>query len=94
MGWALGGPHVGPAIKEMPSTMKKLAAVQFFTWLGLFCMWMFFGLATAQHEFSARANSERADDFDEGTAFGGRTFMLVFGGFALPWPASCPCWRK
>ncbi|MFK7909124.1 MAG: MFS transporter [Akkermansiaceae bacterium] len=29
-------------ITSMPEAMKKLAPVQFFTWLGLFCMWIFF----------------------------------------------------
>src|SRR5262249_3219497 len=35
------------AMREMPPTMKQLAVVQIFTWLGLFCMWMFFGLMTS-----------------------------------------------
>ncbi len=45
---AAGG-GLGHAFKEifqgigsMPKAMKKLAPVQFFTWLGLFCMWIFF----------------------------------------------------
>lgn len=29
-------------IRSMPKAMVKLAPVQFFTWLGLFCMWIFF----------------------------------------------------
>ena len=29
-------------ILTMPRTMKQLALVQFFTWFGLFCMWIFF----------------------------------------------------
>ena len=33
------------ALAEMPSTMKRLALVQFFTWLGLFCMWLHFSNA-------------------------------------------------
>ncbi len=33
------------ALEEMPSTMKRLALVQFFTWLGLFCMWLHFSNA-------------------------------------------------
>ena len=72
IGWVLSGPHVGPAIREMPATMKQLAVVQFFTWLGLFCMWMFFSLATAQQIFHTTDAQSKA--FDEGTAFGGRTF--------------------
>ena len=45
--------EVGAAIREMPSTMKRLAIVQLFTWLGLFCMWLFFVPATARHVFGA-----------------------------------------
>jgi maltose/moltooligosaccharide transporter len=33
------------ALAEMPGTMKRLALVQFFTWLGLFCMWLHFSNA-------------------------------------------------
>jgi maltose/moltooligosaccharide transporter len=33
------------ALREMPRTMKWLAVVQFFTWLGLFCMWIHFSNA-------------------------------------------------
>jgi maltose/moltooligosaccharide transporter len=33
------------ALCEMPGTMKRLALVQFFTWLGLFCMWLHFSNA-------------------------------------------------
>ncbi len=73
IGWVLGGQHVGPAVKAMPATMKQLAVVQFFTWMGLFCMWMFFGLATAQQIFATTDSKSAA--FDQGTVFGGRTFM-------------------
>ena len=43
------------AIGEMPATMKQLAVVQLFTWLGLFCMWLFFGLMTSYHVFGAKS---------------------------------------
>ncbi len=33
------------ALREMPRAMKQLALVQFFTWLGLFCMWLHFSNA-------------------------------------------------
>src|SRR5215469_10458374 len=33
------------ALVQMPSTMRRLALVQFFTWLGLFCMWLHFSNA-------------------------------------------------
>jgi maltose/moltooligosaccharide transporter len=33
------------ALVKMPVTMQRLALVQFFTWLGLFCMWLHFSNA-------------------------------------------------
>ncbi|HEY0006159.1 MAG TPA: MFS transporter [Pyrinomonadaceae bacterium] len=62
------------AIREMPVTMKQLAVVQFFTWLGLFCMWMFFGLMTSYHVFGAQ--SERDAAFRDGQAWGGISFAV------------------
>src|SRR5215208_6907834 len=38
--------EVGEAMTDMPATMKQLAVVQLFTWLGLFCMLLFFVPAT------------------------------------------------
>jgi maltose/moltooligosaccharide transporter len=72
IGLVLGGKEVATAIREMPRTMKQLAVVQFFTWLGLFCMWMFFGLATALQIFGTL--DAKSPAFDQGTAFGGQTF--------------------
>jgi maltose/moltooligosaccharide transporter len=87
IGAVLSGPEISSAIREMPATMKQLAVVQFFTWLGLFCMWMFFSLATAQQLFNA--TDPRSPKFDEGTIFGGDTFkwysiVCFFVAFALP----------
>jgi maltose/moltooligosaccharide transporter len=45
--------HIGSAVSAMPRTMRQLAVVQVFTWLGLFSMWMFFVPATARHVFGA-----------------------------------------
>jgi maltose/moltooligosaccharide transporter len=66
--------EVGSAIREMPATMKQLAVVQFFTWLGLFCMWMFFGLMTSYHVFGAA--NERDPRFTDGQAWGGNAFAV------------------
>jgi maltose/moltooligosaccharide transporter len=83
----LSKPEVAIAIREMPKTMRQLAVVQFFTWLGLFCMWMFFSLATAQQIFGV--TDPKAALFDEGTELGGQTFaiysIVCFAvAFALP----------
>jgi maltose/moltooligosaccharide transporter len=37
--------EIPAALREMPRAMKQLALVQFFTWLGLFCMWLHFSNA-------------------------------------------------
>jgi maltose/moltooligosaccharide transporter len=37
----------------MPKTMRQLAPVQVCTWLGLFCMWLFYVPAVARHVFGA-----------------------------------------
>jgi maltose/moltooligosaccharide transporter len=62
------------AMREMPSTMRQLAVVQFFTWLGLFCMWMFFGLMTSYHVFGA--TNEKDPRFTDGQAWGGNAFAI------------------
>jgi maltose/moltooligosaccharide transporter len=87
IGAVLSAPNISTALREMPATMKQLALMQFFTWLGLFCMWMFFGLATAQQIF--HTTDPHSPQFDEGTNFGGRTFawysiVCFLVAFALP----------
>lgn len=75
------------ALREMPATMKQLAVVQFFTWLALFCMWMFYGLTTAYKIFDAPGS--KSPQFDKGTEWGGWMFavysIVCFAvAFALP----------
>ena len=87
IGAVLSGPEVSGALREMPKTMKRLAVVQFFTWMGLFCMWMFFSLATAQQVFGT--TDPKSPGFDAGTAFGGQTFawysiVCFLVAFVLP----------
>jgi maltose/moltooligosaccharide transporter len=45
--------EVGSALRDMPATMRQLAPVQFFTWLGLFCMWLYLPGTVARHVFGA-----------------------------------------
>jgi len=66
--------EISSAMREMPATMKQLAVVQFFTWLGLFCMWMFFGLMTSYHVFGA--TNEKDPRFTDGQAWGGNAFAI------------------
>jgi maltose/moltooligosaccharide transporter len=75
------------AAREMPATMRQLAVVQVFTWLGLFSMWMFFVPATARHVFGA--TDPQSDLYTRGVEWGGFAFALYsvtcfIVAFALP----------
>ncbi|MBI3424043.1 MAG: MFS transporter [Acidobacteria bacterium] len=79
--------EIAEAVKAMPATMKQLAAVQIFTWLGLFCMWMFFGLMTSYHVFNApNAQSELFRQGGEwtGICFAVYSVVCFIVAFALP----------
>jgi maltose/moltooligosaccharide transporter len=62
------------AVRDMPATMKQLAVVQVFTWLGLFCMWLFFVPATARHVFGAV--DPKSELYSTGTEWGGFAFAF------------------
>lgn len=66
--------EVVSAIREMPVTMRQLAVVQFFTWMGLFCMWLFFVPATARHVFGA--TDPQSALYTQGMEWGGFTFAF------------------
>ena len=86
---------LGPLLKEipealakMPGTMRRLALVQFFTWLGLFCMWLHFSNAVPVIFGSSDPNS---DLFKRGAEWAGVcyavkdavTFIAAFGLMAV-----------
>jgi maltose/moltooligosaccharide transporter len=66
--------EIPQAVRDMPETMKQLAVVQIFTWLGLFCMWMFFGLTCAYHVF--KAPNSQSELFDRGIEWTGWCFAI------------------
>lgn len=66
--------EIPDAIRQMPKTMKQLALVQIFTWLGLFCMWMYFGLTTAYSVFGAK--DPKSELFDRGIEWAGWCFAI------------------
>ena len=79
--------EIGTALRNMPATMKQLAVVQVFTWLGLFCMWMFFVPATARHVFGAV--DPQSAEYTRGMEWGGFAFSFYsitcfLVAFALP----------
>ena len=66
--------EIGSALRDMPVTMRQLAVVQIFTWLGLFCMWLFFVPATARHVFGA--SDPKSPLYTSGIEWGGFAFAF------------------
>lgn len=62
-------------IKTMPKTMKELGLVQFFTWFGLFSMWVFSTPAIAEHIYHVPAS----DTSSEAYADAGNWVGILFG---------------
>ncbi|HZD50081.1 MAG TPA: MFS transporter, partial [Silvibacterium sp.] len=86
-GLAANAKEIFTAIAEMPDTMRKLGPVQLFTWLGLFCMWLYFPVAVAHNVFGA--NDPKSPQYQAGVDWGGICFAaysaVCFGfSFALP----------
>jgi maltose/moltooligosaccharide transporter len=52
-GLAANAAEILDSIATMPRTMRQLAPVQILTWLGLFCMWLYFPVAVARNVFGA-----------------------------------------
>jgi maltose/moltooligosaccharide transporter len=65
------------AIGNMPATMRQLAPVQLLTWLGLFCMWLYFPVAVARNVFGATDQSSPV--YTRGVEWGG----VCFGMYSL-----------
>ncbi len=80
-----------PQFGEMPDTMRKLGPVQLCTWLGLFCMWLYFPVAVAHNVFGADDRTRRYTR----RAFNGEAIASRY----IRWSASLfsfasPDWRR
>jgi maltose/moltooligosaccharide transporter len=79
--------EVGAALRQMPLVMRQLAWVQFFTWMGLFCMFLYFPPAVARNILGAP--SQTSDLYTQGIAWAGiciATYNAVCFGFAFILP--------
>ena len=75
------------AVRAMPRAMRQLALVQLFTWLGLFCMWLYFSTAVATDVFGATdASSPRYQEGIEwaGVCFSAYSLVCFAFAFFLP----------
>lgn len=67
--------EITEALRHLPDTMLQLAPVQICTWLGLFCMWLFYVPAVARHVFGAV--DAQSEAYTRGQEFGGSTFAYM-----------------
>ncbi|MFI5337484.1 MAG: MFS transporter [Opitutales bacterium] len=77
------------ALIHMPGTMRRLAVVQFFTWLGLFCMWLHFSNAVP---VIFGSDDPTSDLFKRGAEWAGVCYAVKDGvtflaAFGLIWAA-------
>jgi len=73
-GLASNAKEIFAAIRAMPQTMRQLAPVQLLTWLGLFCMWLYFPVAVARNVFGAPDTASPL--YAEGVEWGGICFAV------------------
>jgi maltose/moltooligosaccharide transporter len=55
--WTLGLKDIFSLLGHLPRRMWELGLVQFFTWIGMFCLWVYFSPAIAINIFHAQAGS-------------------------------------
>lgn len=86
-GIAAGVKEIFGALANMPSQMKRVAIVQFFTWPGLFLVWFYYTTAVATNIFHGVNNEDPV--YAAGADFGGLTlafYNVVTFFFALVLP--------
>ncbi|WP_202843888.1 MFS transporter [Luteimonas saliphila] len=77
-------------LHDMPGTMRRLAVVQFFSWFGLFCMWIYTTAAVTRVHYGTSDTASAA--WNEGANWVGVLFA-AYNGFAalaaiaIPWMA-------
>ncbi|KAB7728742.1 MFS transporter [Rudanella paleaurantiibacter] len=64
------------SLSAMPTVMKQLWWVKFFTWYGLPLMWQYLSLSAARYAFNAPDAFSNKAGFEEGTKWGGLCFAM------------------
>ncbi|CAM4076246.1 MFS transporter [Flavobacterium sinopsychrotolerans] len=78
--------------RKMPTTMRQLSWVQFFSWFGLFGMWVFTTPAIAHHIYGLPISDSKSEAYQNagdwvGVLFGIYNLISAFYAFALPYIA-------
>ena len=71
------GKAIAAAVGSMPATMRQLAWVQLFSWMGLFCIFIYFPPAIAHNVFGAE--TQTSTGYTAGIAWAGVCLALADG---------------
>ena len=74
-------------LRQLPPTMMQLAKAQFFTWLGVFCFFLYFPTAVAHNIFGAI--NQHSSLYSEGIEWAGLCFA-VFNTVAIAFSSCLP----
>ena len=81
--------HIFRDFKAMPETMRQLSMVQFFSWFGLFGMWVFTTPAVAHHIYGLPLTDTSSEMYQDagnwvGVLFGVYNLISAIFAFFLP----------
>ncbi len=71
--WTLGLKDIFSLFGHLPRRMWELGLVQFFTWIGMFCLWVYFSPSIASGIFHAQAGTV---EMEESGAWAGFCFAM------------------
>ena len=85
--WTLGLRDIFKLIFHLPRRMWELGLVQFFTWVGMFCMWVYFSPAVAKNIFHAASGSPEMEAAGawSGFCFAAYNAVCFIFSFVLLW---------
>ena len=85
--WTLGLGDIFVLLFQLPRRMWELGLVQFFTWIGMFSMWVYFSPAVAKNIFHALPNSPEMEAAGSwaGFCFAAYNVVCFIFSFVLLW---------
>ena len=85
--WTLGLRDLCALVFHLPRRMWELGLVQFFTWIGMFAMWVYFSPAVAKNIFHAATGSPEMEAAGSwaGFCFAGYNAVCFIFSFVLLW---------
>ena len=81
--WTLGLGDILPLVVHLPRRMWELGLVQFFTWIGMFAMWVYFSPAVAKNIFHASTGTPEMEAAGAWSGFCFAAYNAVCFGFSF-----------